>query len=524
VDTDTLEEEKQRGISINLGFASYTDPQGTRFGFIDVPGHEKFVHTMLAGVSGIDAVLLVVASDEGVMPQTREHLHICHLLGVQDGLVVLTRCDLVEDPDLIELCQEEVKDLVQDTFLKNAPILPISAVSGLGMDQLRQELATLYSRLTPRHSEDPFRLSIDRSFSVKGFGTVITGTVIAGSLCKDAEVWRYPQEAPARIREMQVHGAPVQAIRIGQRAAINLSNLSKDAIQRGDQLAGPHSLLNSYMLDVELRLLDNAPQAIHHKDRVRVALGTQEIMGRVILFHDHALDAGNTALAQLRLESPASTRYGDRFIIRNFSPLFTLGGGRVLDPTPSKSRRIQGERQTRLKHLQGENEEARCEEVIYLQSVKGVSKQEVPLRTGLSKKQTVKVIQRLQSLQKIMCVDPVEQRYLHMDHIQRLGDFLCRVVQSFHQTYPERSGMTQAEFQSKLSLLFKNDRSVEHLLRYLVKQNRLAQQDQTFHLPSHQSHRTTDHERIIQQCLQLIHQGGLQPPPLNQSFAGTGSR
>ncbi|HUJ73374.1 MAG TPA: selenocysteine-specific translation elongation factor, partial [bacterium] len=270
VDADRLAEEKARGITIDLGFARYRE-NGVDLAFVDVPGHERFVHNMLAGAAGMDAVLMVVAADEGVMPQTREHLHICDLLGVRQGIVVLTRADLV-DAELLELCREDVRQAVQGTFLRDAPIVAVSALTGQGLPDLKAELARLTSRVEGRNLDHPFRFPVDRSFTMKGFGTVVTGTVLAGQLGKEGELVQYPQGRPMRVRALQVHGEPVDVVQAGQRAAINLVGLTKEEIQRGDQLAAPDSLLTGYLLNVELRLLADAPKDLTQRTRVRVHL------------------------------------------------------------------------------------------------------------------------------------------------------------------------------------------------------------------------------------------------------------
>ncbi len=512
IDTDRLEEEKKRGITIDLGFAHYSDGNDIHLSFIDVPGHEKFVHNMLAGAASIDAVLLVIAADEGVMPQTREHLDICHLLKIRSGLVVLTRCDLVEDTDMLELCKEEIKELTIGTFLENAPIVSVSAITGEGLDSLHTELTKLHQSLQPREFEKPLRFSVDRSFTMKGFGTVVTGTMLCGRLDKNDQVLQFPAKTPVRIRGFQVHGKAAEQVEAGQRVAINIANLTKEEIQRGDQLAHPGSLLNSYMLNVELHLLKTAPHPLRKRDRVRAYFGTREVMGRIIPLEKEELDCGSTQLVQLRLEQPISTRFGDRFIIRNFSPIFTLGGGRVIDPAPGKSRRIRAKLQERLDALREDDEDLATEQVIYLQSTQGVPFHELTVRTGASEKQASKIVNRLSSQQKIFCIDPLEKRFLHIDHMSRIGEFVCRLAQLFHQKFPEREGMTKAELMGKLSLLFKTEKEVDLLLKYLVKNKSLQENNQYYFLPGHQKSLSQDQEHYLQYCVSIIEKSGHQPP------------
>ncbi|MGK5093814.1 selenocysteine-specific translation elongation factor [Deltaproteobacteria bacterium TL4] len=511
IDTDRLEEEKTRGITIDLGFANYEDQNGIHFAFVDVPGHEKFVHNMLAGVTGMDAVLLVIAADEGVMPQTREHLQICQLLGVQRGLIVLTRCDLVEGPEYLELCKEEVLELVHGTFLENAPLSCVSAVTGWGMEHLKRELARLFYQLAPQEPKKNFRLSIDRSFTIKGFGTIVTGTVMSGRADLETPLWLYPQQQSIRVRGFQVHGQSTAQIEAGQRAAINVASLSPEQTPRGCQIATPETLLDSYMLNAELQLLQETPRTLKHRERVRVYIGTQEVMGRIILLEKQELEAGDATLVQLRLENRLSTRFGDRFIIRNFSPLYTLGGGRVLDPRPNKSRRIKGELKDRLYRLINADELIRGEEVIYLQSTRGLVPSEFSIRTGLSEKKLDRVLQILLSQNKIYCVNPVSKRYLHQEHLQRIGDYLVRVLNKFHQKFSEREGMNRAELGGKLSLLF-HEKEVEHVLQFLVKQHRLILTEPFYAQPEHQKSVSGDTEQLLKQCIQLIEASGLQPP------------
>ncbi len=510
VDADRFEEEKQRGITIDLGFAPYQDEVGTKLAFVDVPGHEKFVHNMLAGVAGFDAVLLVIAADEGVMPQTREHLNICNLLEIPDGLIVLTRIDLVEDPEMIELCQSEVEELVQGTFLEGKPVIPVSSLSGKGIPELKTALQKLRSQLAPPDLGQSFRLFVDRSFSVKGFGTVITGTVLSGRVQTEEELDRFPGRESIRIRGIQVHGAVRNEVHAGNRAALNLAGISHLSIKRGDQLAPSDSLVTSFMLNVELTLLKDTPTEIKQRSRVRFHLGSREVMGRVILLENERLTPGSSTLAQLRLEEEVGSRYGDRFILRSYSPLMTLGGGRIIDPAPGKSRRIKRKLAERLKRLASDDLEGRVEEVIYLQSVGGVIEHELTLRTGLSGRQSTKILQGLQSRQQILCVEPVKKRFLHSAHIERIGNFLQKVLKHHHQRFPEREGMNRVELGGKLSLLFQ-DREMEVLLKYLVKIGMIVSRGAFYALEEHEGGVSEQTEEMMQRCTDLVTQGGFQP-------------
>lgn len=510
VDTDRFAEEKIRGITIDLGFAHYEDELGNHMAIVDVPGHEKFVHNMLAGAAGMDAVLLVVAADEGVMPQTREHLNICNLLNIKSGIVALTRVDLVEDREMVELCKEEVLTLLEGTFMENVPVIPVSAVTGEGLNQLRNEFAKLAKKIAHPEIEKPFRLYVDRSFTLKGFGTVVTGTVLTGSLSQDQEVVQYPQAREIRIRGMQSHGIKVKEVQAGQRAALNLTGIAKEEVQRGNQLAMPESLLSGYMINASLSLLKDASTPLKNRTRVRLHLGTQELIGRIVLLEGESLSPGETAMVQFRSESILSGKYGDRFIIRSFSPMYTIGGGTLIDPSPSKSRRLQQELPERLRRLMDGDEYVRSEEVIYLRSVRGVVYSEFQVRTGLSDKECSKNLQLLQKQGQILCVDSVSSRYLHVDHVKRVGKFVSRVLNNHHQKFPDREGMTHAELAGKLSLIF-TEKEVENLLKYLCDSDMILQQGKYFYLEDHQAKISQTRLDSLTNCLDIISKGGFQP-------------
>ncbi len=524
VDTDRLAEEKARGITIDLGFARFREG-GVDLAFVDVPGHERFVHNMLAGAAGMDAVLMVIAADEGVMPQTREHLAICDLLGIQQGIVALTRVDLV-DPELLALCLEDVRGAVKGTFLEGAPIVPVSAVTGQGMPELKAELARLRSRVQGRNTEHPFRFPVDRSFTIKGFGTVVTGTVLAGRLGADQEVMQYPQGRKLRVRGLQVHGAAVDAVEAGQRAAINLAGVAKEEVQRGDQLAEPGSLLTGYLLNVELRLLADAPRDLTQRTRVRLHLGTREVIGRIVLLEGEQFAPGEVQLIQVRLEEPVSTRYGDRFIVRNYSPLYTLGGGRVIDPAPNKSRRVRLELAQRLKALAGSDPVELVEQAIYLQATRGIKGGEAFTRTGLSERQFTRTVQTLLSQGKVVQMDPAEKKYVHATVLDRVGQYLVRVLEGFHKAHPERDGMTRAELAGKLSLIF-SDKEVGVVLQRLVKQERISQQGgagagQVYASQGHRKSVSGEQEAGVSRLIEVVRQGGVQPARRTALFDGAG--
>lgn len=337
VNTDRLKEEQERGISIELGFAPLTLSNGQKVGLVDVPGHERFIKQMLAGVGGMDLVLLVIAADEGVMPQTQEHLDIINLLQIKQGIVVVTKKDLVEE-DWLELVLEDIKEALRGTVLEDAPIYPVSALTGEGIPELKQGLEQLVAQTKGKTSTGKVRLPIDRVFSITGFGTVVTGTLWSGSIKAGDMLEVQPGELVVRVRNLEVHGQKVEIAKAGQRVAVNLAGVETAELSRGCTLLTPGSLSPSYRVDIQLHLLASAPE-MEHRQRVRIHLGTAEVLGRVVLLEGDTLVPGQTAFAQLQLEEPLVASKQDRLIIRSYSPMQTIGGGLVIDPNAPKHRR-----------------------------------------------------------------------------------------------------------------------------------------------------------------------------------------
>ncbi len=340
-DTDRLKEEKARGISIDLGFAHLDLPGGISCGVVDVPGHERFVKNMLAGACGVDAMLLVIAADEGVMPQTREHLDILDLLGVSRGVVALTKIDLV-DPDWLDLAAESVREYLEARGFGDFPIVPVSARTGEGKDSLLAALAAILAELEERPSGRTARLPVDRAFVVEGFGTVATGTLWQGSIRVGDRLVVEPGHVETRVRNVQVHGETVPVGLAGQRTAVALAGVPREAVPRGHWLLTPDTLTPSHMIDVRLRVLKDAPKELRHRQRVRFHLGASEVLGRVALLEGESLEPGRDALAQIRLEVPVVADRGDRFVLRSYSPARALAGGKVILPVAPKRRRGHG--------------------------------------------------------------------------------------------------------------------------------------------------------------------------------------
>lgn len=358
IDTDRLDEEKRRGLTIDLGFAPFVLPSGRLASVVDVPGHERFLKNMLAGAPGMDLVILVVAADDGVMPQTREHLAILQLLHAQKGVVAVTKADLVE-PDLLELALEDIRDALQGTFLEGAPLVPVSAPNGQGLPDLLTAIDRVAGETSPRRADGPFRMPIDRVFVKQGFGTVVTGTLFAGTLREGEAVEILPADARSRIRGLQVHGGKRESVVAGQRVAVNLAGIERADLGRGDWLVPSGAFQPSLIVDVDMELLRGVTP-LEHRTRIRVHHGTAEVIGRVALLDRDVLQPGERASAQLLLEAPLLADHQDRMIIRRYAPMETLGGATVLAPVARRHRR----RETRVLERLRLAREGRWSEVL----------------------------------------------------------------------------------------------------------------------------------------------------------------
>ncbi|OAG28333.1 selenocysteine-specific translation elongation factor [Thermodesulfatator autotrophicus] len=518
IDTDRLKEEKERGITIELGFAHLTLPSGIRLGIVDVPGHERFVKNMVAGASGIDLVALVVAADEGVMPQTREHLEICELLGVKTGLVVITKKDLVEE-DWLELIKEDITEALKGTFLEGAPIIAVSATTGEGLDELIALLDELVKKVPARPAKGPFRLPVDRVFTIKGFGTVVTGTALSGRIKLGDEAMIYPRELSTRIRRIQVHGEDRDEALAGQRTALNLQGIEKEEVERGDVVAMPGTLRPSLILDVSLRYLSSASKPLLHNTRVRLHIGTSEVLGRVFLFGKDKIEPGEEALAQLRLEEPVVCWRGDHFVLRSYSPMVTIGGGVVLNPVAERRKRSQKRQVEELKFLK----EAPLEEVIlyHLKMAKemGLPEEEIALRVSLFDEDLAKVLKRLKEYGKIKEI-PFENKKLYLAreiYDQIKGEILNR-LKKFHEKFPLKPGLTKEELRQRLPSGLDN-RAFEKMLEELIAKNKVVQEEKFIRLSEHKIVLAEEQEAIKQKLENIFRKAGVTPPDKDEVIA-----
>ena len=446
-ETDNLKEEKQRGISINLGFTYFDLPSKKRVGIVDVPGHEKFIKNMLAGACGIDIVLLVVAADEGVMPQTVEHLDILNYLGVKKGIIVLTKCDLV-DEDFISLVKDEVKEKTKGLFIENAPIVEVDSVSGRGLEELVKKIDEISEDIEEKKIDAPARMSIDRVFSLKGFGTIVTGTLIEGKISIDDEMTIYPSEKKVKVRNLQVHGCDVKTAYAGQRTAINLSNIKVSEIQRGDVIAETGSVEESMMIDVNISLVEHCKKSLKHWDRIRVFHGTKQILCRIVPLNEDEIPYGESGYAQLRLEEKIVAKKVDRFIIRSYSPMDTIGGGIIIDTAPKKHKIYDESVIETLKIKEKGELKDIIEEYLKLNLSNYITLKDLISYTG-DKEEYVK--EGLDVLIKENKVIPVNKYYLHISHYNKLKDKTMDILNKYHKQYRLRKGILKEELRSRVN-------------------------------------------------------------------------
>jgi selenocysteine-specific elongation factor len=446
-DPDRLEEEKRRGITIDLGFAHLDLGDDLQLGFVDVPGHEHFIKNMLAGASGIDVVMLVVAADESIKPQTREHFDLCRLLGVQRGLIALTKIDLV-DRDLVEIVRLEVQEFVAGSFLDAAPIVPVSARTGEGLDRLKEELRRLSLAVTPKSAERPFRLPIDRAFVMKGFGTVVTGTLIAGRVQREAELEVVPLGRRVRVRGIQVHNRPAGEARAGQRTALNLAGVEAKEITRGMVLADPDWFAATRQLDCVLTLLASA-RPLRHRARVHFHCGTAETVAEVALLDGGELKPGGRAYAQLRLTEPGLFLPGDRFIIRQFSPLATLGGGVILDSQPPRHRLGDARVRERLEVLERGDAEAAIE--LWVREAGELSIAALVARSGRRPSEVSGLAASLAAKGRLKPLGQPPNAWADSIVFSALVGALADQVDHFHQANPLLSGIAKEDLRGRLA-------------------------------------------------------------------------
>jgi selenocysteine-specific elongation factor len=447
-DTDRLSEEKKRGISIELGFASMKLPSGRNVAIIDVPGHERFIKQMLAGVAGIDMVMLVIAADEGVMPQTREHLDIIELLQINKGIVVITKTDIV-DEEWLELVEEDIKDFLQGTVLQNAPIVKVSAIKNEGIDELKKQIDNMLKNLGDTKSRgNVMRLPVDRSFSLSGFGTVVTGTLWSGEVKVSDIVEVQPSGKKTRIRGIQVHGKPQQVAKPGQRVALNLSDVEVQDVPRGSSIVLVGSFKPSFKLDAKLKIVHNADKSLKQRQRVRVHLGTSEKLARINILDKEEITPGEEAYVQLQMEDALIAQRGDHFVIRSYSPMHTIGGGIILEPYSKKIKRFDDSAIQSLKIKEESNPEELIRHLLDSTNDRMISGKEIEKELNLGLENTYKYIEGMDNIIKIESDGNV------WFISKKVGDTWVKKVSSelkkYHEKYPLRLGYDKEELRTKL--------------------------------------------------------------------------
>ncbi len=471
-DTDRLKEEKARGITIELGFAHLELPGGIQFGVVDVPGHEKFVRAMVAGVAGMDLVMLVIAADEGIMPQTREHLDILRLLGVRCGLVALTKSDMVE-LDWLPLVQEEVREFVVGTFLETAPIIPVSSKTGAGLDDLKAELALLAEGAAEKKRDGLFRLPVDRVFTVAGFGTVVTGTLLAGEIKIGDEFELLPAGHTGRVRGIQAHGSKTDTGQAGQRLAVNLQGIDLDQAHRGDVVVPAGQFRTSRRVDVRLDHLAAAPRDLKHRSIVRFHSGTSEVTAQVILLECNAVAPGSSSYAQLRLDEPLLLVSGDPYLIRATSPSSTIGGGIVLDPFPPARRRRGEEALKLLESLDAAEHQKTCSLIVAQSLLSGATFEEIVLRSGIPRKQAEAALQGLLAAGALLQMTREPRTFLGNEAFNTLKQLLAAELNAYLAANPLKEGISKEELKTRIPRR-SDQRFFAPLLAELEKEGTLA--------------------------------------------------
>jgi selenocysteine-specific elongation factor len=510
IDTDRLKEEKERGITIELGFAYLDLPNGQRLGIIDVPGHERFIKNMVAGASTVDLVALIIAADEGVMPQTREHLDICTLLGIKKGLVVLTKIDLVEG-DWLDLVQEDIKEFLQGTFLEGAPVLPVSSSTGQGISELTAVLERLSGEIEERSSAGIFRLPVDRVFTMRGFGTVITGTAMSGSLSVGDQVTIYPQEIQARVRGIQVHNQDTEKVRAGLRTAINLQGIEKAIVNRGDVVATPLGLYPTRLLDIQLRLLKSIPRPLKHRSQVRFHSGTSEILGRVVLLEGEEIKPGESQFCQIRFGEPLALLPGDLAVIRSYSPVQTIGGAEVLNVKPAKHKRFSPEVIHQLQILQSGTDPEKVALQVLQTGTAGVSRLNLGQVLPLPPKKLDDLLKDLYSQKVLIQWDKENKIISHQQELHNLSQAMRQELERYHEANPLKPGLFKEELKSRLPQI-RESKLFNFILNQLAEQKILVQEKELVRLTGHKVQLKEDQQAVRDSLEKVYLTSGLQPP------------
>ncbi len=512
IETDRLIEEKKRGITIELGFAHLDWPDGTQAGIVDVPGHERFIKNMLSGAGGIDLAMLVVAADEGFMPQTVEHLNILTLLGIRDGLVVITKKDMV-DEEWLEMMQEEIHEKVKGSFLEGKPIMTVSAYTGEGIAELKEALHGLVHAAAEKSVRVAFRLPVDRVFSVDGFGTVVTGTLIEGCMNEGDAAELVPSGAETRIRNLQVHGQDVKTAYAGQRVAVNLAGLKKTDIARGDAVAKPGSVRISMMLDVKLRNLRDSGRVITNGMQVHLYHGAAVMLAKVVLLDREALEPGESGYAQLRLTEPIATKNGDRFVVRFYSPLETIGGGVILDDAPLRHKRNVPAVIEALRIKESGSSGDKVTQTVAEFQLQLPTVEKIAAKLGADGETLRAELSELAAAGRL--VEPLPERYIAANVLDTLADTARGLLAAYHKANPLHAGMKNAEFRQKL-VKNTDQTTADALIASLVRENVIKRAGERYALADFEIHYTKRQTAIRTKLLQYYNGAGIEPASVDE--------
>jgi len=507
IDTDRLKEEKKRGITIELGFANIDLPSGEKAGIIDVPGHEKFIKNMLAGAGSIDIALLVIAADEGIMPQTREHLDILSMLKIGRGVIALNKADLVED-EWIDMISMEIEEEVRGSFLEGAKIIPVSATTGTGVDALRQHIFDLLAVSSEKYAGSAFRLPIDRVFTMEGFGTVVTGTLIEGNLNEGDEITIFPSQRATKARFIQVFGQQATVAKPGQRVAVNLAQMKNEDVTRGDVLAPSGSMENAYIMDVRLDILGNINREVFNNTRVHLYHGTRDLLCRISLIGGRVLKGGESGYAQLHLAEPLAAKYGDPFVIRFYSPLETIGGGVIIDPCTKKTRNNQASLQRFILKDKGSVSEKIA---VFIKERPFADVAYIKERFFMHTEQFDQAFRQLVENNVILSIG---QKAVHHDSIAQWGKQIQNILSVYHKKNPLHKGMAISELRSQGNFNEVEQMHMDHIidfchtLGYINKvEDSLTHKDFSVKVNEKQ-------QKMYNEILKSFYDGGFSPPDI----------
>lgn len=518
INCDKLSEEKRRGITIDLGFAYYISHTGEKLSIIDVPGHEKFIRNMVAGASGIDVVMLVIAADEGIMPQTKEHIEICSLLGVKHGFIVLTKIDIV-DKQWLEVIKEDIKLSLKDTFLHNAPILKVSSTTGEGINNLKVHLNHYLSTSLSKQKTDIFRLPIDRVFTIKGHGTIITGTITSGSISTGEPITILPSNNKTKVKQIQYHGNIVETASAGQRAAINLHGINTSEVKRGDIIAHPDTLVLSTRWLISLTCLSSSPRPLKHRSEVHLHHGTQEVLAQLYFFNKNSLAPGETVLCEVRFKKPLIGIFGDHTVIRTFSPLQTVAGGSIINPIDSTILRhtITDSNITTLLSLPSVTEEELVQKQIEFLDTTGIYLTTLSIVTNIEHNRLLSILTSFIDKGIVICFDKENYGYMSVNTMKILVEQCLTAITNFHKKNPIKQGLEQGIFFTNYKIWGKilPHKLISFIINQLIQKGNLISEGNYIYLPSHTISLSSEQQYLYDNILKLYIEAGYTPPKLS---------